>query len=109
VPGWESNFAQTFRPDAKTLVGLATEHKRLTRESQSYIAAEVRGNAKLTRLRRENLQSLFPDVGFSESTGEPLRRLRKGTRSVLQIFGVGDGANLIRLLIKGPRNDAFYW
>src|SRR5689334_381123 len=46
IPPWESDFAQSYRPGAKTLAGLAAEHERLARDAQSYVAS-VRGNAKL--------------------------------------------------------------
>jgi hypothetical protein len=110
IPPWESDFAKSSRPDAKTLAGLAAEHRRLAADAQSYIAS-VRGNTKLARLLRENLRLLFPDTGFRASTGEILQRLH-GTKSVLQIFnplGVEDVANLIRLLLKHPSGNAFYW
>jgi hypothetical protein len=111
-PNWESNFAKSGWPDAKTMAGLAKEHARLSAEARMYACAEIRGNAKLAKLARENLRNLFPDIGFNETTGEPLLRLRKGGRSVLQIFdplGIGDRIRLIRLLIEPPQNYAFYW
>ena len=111
VRPWESNFANTARPDAKTLAGLAAEHKRLILDSQSY-GTQVLGNFKLAMLIRQNLGSLFPDIGFNDSTGERLHKLLRKEKSVLQIFnpmGVEDNRNLIRLLIKQPRADEFYW
>jgi hypothetical protein len=110
VGRWESSFANSVRPGSKTMAGLAAEHQRLTLDAQSY--SQLPGNIKLAGLLRENLRSLFPKIGFDESTGEPLRRLLIKGKSVLQIFdpiGVEDDANLIRLLLKPPTNGAFYW
>ena len=110
VPPWESNFAQTERPDAKTLAGLAAQHNRLALEAKSYVA-RIRGNSKLATLFRQNLGSLFPDIGFSESTGQFVRRLLRRKETVLQIFKPMESDNhvLIRLMIKPPQNYQFYW
>ena len=109
VAHWESNFAQTERPDAKTLAGLAAKHNMLTLEAKSYVA-NIRGNSKLATVFRQNLGSVFPDIGFSESTGQFLRKLLRRRETVLQIFKPleWDGPVLIRLMLK-PLQDRFYW
>ena len=112
IPPWESEFAKSFKPGAKTMAGLADEHERLRKDAQSEIS-QVRGNAKLARLLRENLWLLFPAVGFSASTGDVVQRLMKDKgKSVLQIFhplGVEDNARLIGLLLRRPSGNSFYW
>ena len=92
--------------------GLAAEHKRLAQEAQAYVVSEVRENQKLARILRENLHSLFPDIGFRESTGEAVQRLHRGPRTVLSIFdplGVEDYPRLINLMLNPPWNYQFYW
>jgi hypothetical protein len=111
APAWESLFAQSFRPDAKTPAGLAAEHRRLALDAQTQATA-VQGNAELGKLLREKLRLLFPDIGFDAATGTALHRLRRADKSVLDIFhplGVDDNANLIRLLLKPRTWDAYYW
>ena len=109
APAWESDFAKSHRPDAKTPEGLAAEHQRCELEARSHAA--VRGNQKLGKLLRENLKSLFPNIGYTASTGDALQVLT-GNKAVLSIFhplGVDDNAHLIRLLLKRPSGNAFYW
>jgi hypothetical protein len=111
APPWESFFAQSFRAEGKTLAGLAGEHARLALEAKTY-AARIQGNAKLAQLIRNNLNALFPDIGYSAASGDALRRLRKDEKSVLLIFqplGVDDAANVIRLLLKRPPGMYYYW
>src|SRR5215207_843207 len=109
-PKWESNFAHTARPDAKTLQGLAAEHNRL-RVDALQRATAIRGNPQLGKLVRENLALLFPDIGFSAVSGNALLRLQPPQAGILKVFhplGVDDNANLIRLLTKRFGN-IFYW
>ncbi len=109
--GWESAFARTSRPDARTLAGIAGEHMRLTMDAKT-AAARIQGNAKLAKLVKENLHALFPAIGYSSGDDTGLRRLRKDDRSVLQIFhplGVEDTANIIRLLVKRGQAGSYYW
>ena len=111
APPWESYFAQSYRANAKTLEGLASEHERLTLEAKTY-AARIQGNAKLARLLKDNLNALFPDIGYSAVSGDAVRRLRKDEKSVLKVFqplGVDDAANVIRLLLKRPPGMYYYW
>jgi hypothetical protein len=107
--GWESNFANTFRPDAKTLAGLAAEHKRLSQDALTY-ATQIKGNSKLGRFMLDNLMRLFPDIGYNASSGDALHKLSREDKSILQIFdqlGVGDYGSLIRFL-KRP-SGPIYW
>lgn len=108
---WESDFAQSARPDAKKPAGLAGEHMRLANWAKS-LAAKVHGNPKLAKLIKGNLEAFFPDIGYSPATGSVLRRLRKDDRSVLQAFhplGVEDQAKIIRLLLERKRGMYYYW
>jgi len=103
IPAWESNFAKSARPDAKTPSGLAAAHAQLALEAKSYVA-RLKGNTKLARLVRENLVGFFPNpsLGYSP-TGGVVRRLVRRERSVLRIFhplGVEDIAKLIRLMVR---------
>jgi len=108
---WESAFAQTSRPDSKTLAGISGEHMRVTMDAKA-AASRIQGNTKLGKLVKENLHALFPNIGYSSGDDTGLRRLRKDDRSVLQLFhplGVEDTTNIIRLLVKRGQAGYYYW
>ena len=108
---WESEFAKSGWTGSKTPAGLAKRHRELAADAKSRVDA-VRGNVKLKQLLAENLRFLFPDIGFDETSGRILQRLQGPRSSVLRIFhplGVGDFANLIRLLLTRPAASVFYW
>jgi hypothetical protein len=122
---WESAFAKgslglgTAGPSTgrrwPALAELAQEHKRLERLVRSEV--DTLKNAALAAFLAARIEFLFPDIGFSSSTGAALLRLRRGQQSVLdKIYPLGVAyPDLLRLLVKivplvkVPRQDAFYW
>ena len=106
----ESEFARSYRPDAKTVKGIAREHARFVGDAQLRVAA-VRGNAKLAVLMKEKLKALTPDIGYS-AAGGALRRLRKDDASIIKAFhplGVGDLPTIITLMLNVKPGQYHYW